>query len=192
MIEKISNAIERRYELFDIADNKNKSLYLFGTYQCIMLIINVVSMIFVGIAFGQLTHCLLYMAMFVPMRVYAGGYHASSPKKCYVYSMLCVVSAMVIIKYGFFNVIISDIIAIINGIIIFIIAPVEDSNNPFDQSEYEYYKQHTRVILVIEGIIYIVLHVLKFNLCVSCVSLSFVTLCLIMLAGRVKNYFHNK
>jgi len=191
MIERISNAIERKYEAFDIANNKSRPIYLFGTYQLIMLLLNFISMLFIGFAFGQLTYCLLYMAMFIPPRVYAGGYHASSPKKCYIYSMLCVVLAMFIIKYGILNIVICDIITMVSGIVIFIIAPVEDGNNMLDDKAYERYKLCTRVMLVLEGMIYAAFHVLHWNVCVSCISLSFGTLCLIMLTGIKKNHTHN-
>ena len=97
MLQKISYAIIKRFELFGLVNDENREIYLFGSYQLLMLLINLISMISIGILFHQTAQCLLYMALFIPLRTYAGGYHACSSRKCYVYSTLCIIAAMLII-----------------------------------------------------------------------------------------------
>ena len=41
-------------------------------------------------------------------------------------------------------------LALFAGVIIFILAPVEDSNKLLDQAEVMMYKKHTRIILILE------------------------------------------
>lgn len=187
MIEKISCAIVKKFEAFDIVNNENRDIYLFGTYQGLVLIINLISMILIGIAFGQIFECLLYMLLFIPMRSFAGGYHASSPQRCYVYSMACIVLAMLIIKFTVFNLVIYYIASIISGAVIFNLAPVEDQNKPLDKVEIIHYRVRTQVTLVIEGLFFVVSMTLNWNTGMICTTLSLVTLCLMLIAGKIKN-----
>ncbi len=187
MIQKISSAIVKRFELLGIVNNKNRDIYLFGLQQFLMLLINLISMILIGILFRQTIQCLFYMALFIPLRSYAGGYHASSSCRCYVYSMLCIVAAMLVFKMDLLNITLSSFIAVVCGIIIYFLVPVEDNNKPLDDAEITHYRFRSRVVLIIEGLLLITFTTLKWETGVVCVSLAFTTLCLMLLLGIIKN-----
>ncbi len=128
MLQKMSGAIIRKFESFGLVNNENRDIYLFGVQQFLMLVINVISMIFIGILFRQIIQCLFYMALFILLRSYSGGYHACSSRRCYVYSMLCITMTMVIIKIDLLDTVTLSCITAICGAIIFKLAPVEDCN----------------------------------------------------------------
>ena len=187
MLQKISYAIIKRFELFGLVNDENREIYLFGSYQLLMLLINLISMISIGILFHQTAQCLLYMALFIPLRTYAGGYHACSSRKCYVYSTLCIIAAMLIIKLDFLNFTTCYGVATICGVIIFRLAPVEDRNKPLDDVEIIHYRVRSQVVLIIEGRFFIVSLTLKWKTGVICTTLAFLTLCLMLVIGIVKN-----
>ena len=187
MLQKISYAIIKRFELFGLVNDENREIYLFGSYQLLMLLINLISMISIGILFHQTAQCLLYMALFIPLRTYAGGYHACSSRKCYVYSTLCIIAAMLIIKLDFLNFTTCYGVATICGVIIFRLAPVEDRNKPLDDVEIIHYRVRSQVVLIIEGMFFIVSLTLKWKTGVICTTLAFLTLCLMLVIGIVKN-----
>lgn len=187
MLQKVSCAIVKRFELFGLVNDENREIYLFGSHQLLMLLINLISMIFIGILFHQTAQCLLYMALFVPLRTFAGGYHACSSRKCYVYSMLCIVAAMLIIKLDFFNFAVYYGVAVVCGVIILRLAPVEDKNKPLDDVEIIHYRVRSQVVLVIEGLFLIVSLTLKWKTGVVCTTLAFLTLCLMLVFGTIKN-----
>lgn len=187
MLQKISYAIIKRFELFGLVNDENREIYLFGSYQLLMLLINLISMISIGILFHKTAQCLLYMALFIPLRTYAGGYHACSSRKCYVYSTLCIIAAMLIIKLDFLNFTTCYGVATICGVIIFRLAPVEDRNKPLDNVEIIHYRVRSQVVLIIEGMFFIVSLTLKWKTGVICTTLAFLTLCLMLVIGIVKN-----
>ena len=187
MLQKMSGAIVRKFELFGLVNNENRDIYLFGIQQFLMLVINVISMIFIGVLFRQTIQCLFYMALFIPLRSYAGGYHACSSRRCYVYSMLCITIAMIIIKIDLLNTVSLSCIAVICGAIIFKLAPVEDCNKPLDDVEIIHYRVRSQVVLVIEGLFLIASLTLKWEIGVTCTSLAFLTLCIMLVIGTIKN-----
>lgn len=187
MLQKVSCAIVKRFELFGFVNDENREIYLFGSHQLLMLLVNLISMIFIGILFHQTAQCLLYMALFIPLRTYAGGYHACSSRKCYVYSTLCIIAAMLIIKLDFFNFAICYGVAAVCGVIIFRLAPVEDQNKPLDDVEIIHYRVRSQVVLVIEGLFLIASLTLKWKTGVICTTLAFLTLCLMLVFGTIKN-----
>lgn len=187
MLQKISCAIVKKFELFGIVNNDNREIYLFGANQLLMLLINLISMIFIGILFHQTAQCLLYMALFIPLRSYSGGYHACSSHRCYVYSMICIAAAMLVIKLNFLNFAICYGIALVCGAIIFKLTPVEDQNKPLDDVEIIHYRVRSQVVLVIEGLFLIASLTLKWKTSVVCTTLAFLTLCLMLVFGKIKN-----
>ena len=187
MLQKISGAVVRKFELFGLVNNENRDIYLFGIQQFLMMVLNLISMIFIGVLFQQTIQCLFYMALFIPLRSYAGGYHACSSRRCYVYSMLCITIAMVIIKIDLLNTISLSCIAAICGAIIFKLAPVEDCNKPLDDVEIIHYRIRSQVVLVIEGLFLIASLTLKWETGVICTSLAFLTLCIMLMIGTIKN-----
>lgn len=187
MLHKVSCAIVKRFELFGLVNDENREIYLFGSHQLLMLLINLISMIFISILFRQTAQCLLYMALFVPLRTFAGGYHACSSRKCYVYSMLCIIVAMFIIKLNLFNFSVCYGVAVVCGAIIFRLAPVEDKNKPLDDVEIIHYRVRSQVVLVIEGLFLIASLTLKWKMGVVCATLAFLTLCLMLVFGTIKN-----
>ena len=187
MFQKASSAIVDSFENFGIVNNENREIYLFGIQQILTLLLNAISMLVIGFLFHQIFQCILYMALFIPLRSFAGGYHANSPQRCYVYSVACVTIAMIIIKLDFLNELYYYCIAVVSGILIFMLAPVEDHNKPLDDLEVEHYRLRTRVILTIEGLFFACAMVLNWKNVVLCITLAFLTLGLMLIAGKIKN-----
>lgn len=61
MLQKVSCAIVKRFELFGLVNDENREIYLFGSHQLLMLLINLISMIFIGILFHQTAQSQDYM-----------------------------------------------------------------------------------------------------------------------------------
>lgn len=71
--------------------------------------------------------------------------------------------------------------------IIFRLAPVEDQNKPLDDMEIILYRVRSQVVLVIEGLFLIACLTLKWKTGVVCITLAFLTLCLMLVFGTIKN-----
>ena len=58
MLRKISCAVVRKFELFGLVNTENRDIYLFGVQQFLMLVLNLISMVFIGVLFRQTIQCL--------------------------------------------------------------------------------------------------------------------------------------
>lgn len=187
MFNKTSSAIIKQFEAYDLVNSENREVYFFGIQQGLILLLNLTSMILIGILMHQWLQCVLYMALFIPLRSFAGGYHACSSQRCYVYSVACVAISMFITKFNLLNFTYCYCITVISGLIIFFLAPVEDHNKPFDKVEIIHYRVRTRVVLIIEGLFWIVSCNLKWKTGVICTTLALLSLSLMLILGIVKN-----
>ena len=83
MLEKLSERFTEKLVSLGIVQKEDAEIYSFGFFQLFMMLINVVTTIFLGVVFRQFWQCLLLNASYIPIRMCAGGHHASSPVKCY-------------------------------------------------------------------------------------------------------------
>lgn len=130
-----------------IINYEEKDLYYYGFKQGFLLLLNMITIITIGIIFNMIWQSVIFMVAYSILRVYAGGYHASTPFRCYLFSVAMITAVFWLIKQISWNAFICFIITTVSGIIILLIAPVEDANKPLDQDEERIFKKRTNVVL---------------------------------------------
>lgn len=113
------------------------------------MVINILSVVLIGFALGMFWECLIFLFAYIPIRSYAGGYHANTPLKCYLFSLVLVTALLLEISKASWNSTALWVVSILAGLIIFWLSPVEDSNKPLDQIEITIYRKRTYIILAI-------------------------------------------
>lgn len=86
-----------------------------------------------------------FIAFFVPLRIYSGGYHAKKSEVCFVVSVISYVVTMLIAKHNLFlyeNTIVRRV-AMVMMLVLFIFSPVENSNHPLA----DYQKRRNKIIV---------------------------------------------
>lgn len=53
----------------------------------ITVLINLISTIVIGVIAGNVFESIAFLVFYIPLRSYAGGYHASTPRRCYFISI---------------------------------------------------------------------------------------------------------
>lgn len=130
-----------------IINYEEKNLYYYGFKQGFLLLLNMITIIMIGIIFNMIWQSVIFMVAYSILRVYAGGYHASTPFNCYLFSVVMITAVLWLIKVISWNGLICFIISIVSGIIILLMAPVEDANKPLDQEEKRIFKKRTNLVL---------------------------------------------
>ena len=92
-----------------------------------------------------------------------------------------------VIKFFPLGNLICSCLSFLSGIIIFLLAPVEAEHKKLDEIEYVVYRKRSRIILVAEIIIQLLLSMIMPKRFIMCFSLSFVCLATVMIVGAVKN-----
>lgn len=159
----------------NIIDSEDSELYTYGLQQGALMFLNILTILIVGKIFGMLWQSVVFMVTYIPLRTYAGGYHARTQWGCYISSVVLIVAVLLGIRFIPWTNFIIITISIISGLIIYILSPLEDSNKPLDAAEIKVYGKRTRMILAFEFSVLILLIVLGENNVAECMLVSLLT-----------------
>lgn len=151
-------------------------------------LLNIFTMLLIGFVMKMIIPAILYTFAYIPIRVYAGGYHASTPKRCWVFSavMLFVVLGLlkcVILRYSHHLIVLS----LISCVVIIILSPVADMNKPLNETEYQIYRLRAIVILIIEMLVARFMWIINFRIEVMVLELVWCSLAFMLVLGKLKN-----
>ena len=139
-----------------IIDSSDRELYCFGINQLFLFLINAGTSIAIGIMAGMVIESIVFSAAYIPLRKFAGGYHASTAGRCYLLSIILIVCALLIIKLINFSTTETVIILLVAIVIILTKAPVESINKPLSTAERAVFRKTTIKIMFLEVILVLV------------------------------------
>ncbi len=153
----------------------------------IFIIINTITTIFIGLIFNKIFEVILFMITYIPIRVYAGGYHSRTKLGYYIFSVLMLVNICYTLKFNLLqNSSVIIILFTISSSIILYLAPVEDKNKPLDEIETKVYKKRTiRNLIIVLSILCITLILNKINI-YTCICVSLVCNNIMVILGKYK------
>lgn len=134
-------------------DDTDKCRY--GLEIFVSSLLELTSILFISIFMNNFGETVLFFAAFIPLRVYAGGYHADTQIKCYMVSLGVYglfTTLMRIVPTSCYTIIIYISIAM-SLIIVLTLAPVRHTNKTLTPQETKVYKEISVVICTIEAII---------------------------------------
>lgn len=166
---------------------EDKEIYQFGVRQIFIMTLNMLTVIAIGVITKMLSEAILFMIIFMPLRIFAGGFHSRTAIRCYVYSSLIVVAALLTIKFFPLENFICNLISLISGVFIFLSVPIDTENKKLDNLERKVYKKRARIILITEIALQILLSFILPNNYIMCFSLTFVILSVILVMGIIRN-----
>ena len=118
----------------------NYELYEYAIYILLSSAFHMATVIVLGLIFNLLTESLVFYFSFIAIRKFAGGYHAKTPVRCYLFSIIIISLILGFIKmilvldllfatYGIL------ILGFISVIIINILSPLDTKNAPLNNKE---------------------------------------------------------
>lgn len=126
------------------------SIYRYGLEVLYLSVLEILSILLLAAWVGNFFETLLYFAVFIPLRLFAGGYHANTRLGCY-FASLCV--------YGVFSVVVTFatisylwlvVLALVSLVIIWRYAPVIHKNHKISCEEFIRAKTMSRKLAMIE------------------------------------------
>ena len=157
MIQELSIKIANFMVKRSIISDSDRNLYEFAYLSLIERLISWGTIIVLGTLFDCFLGSIIFTFSFVPLRIYAGGFHAKVYWKCFLISSITFLIVIVFFK-NIYSHISTEIILFFLFISIIIIikkAPIPDPNRPLNKKEFQNYKLVTRKILLIETIMII-------------------------------------
>lgn len=150
--QKITDRLCRQ----DIIEDTDKELYVYGFNMLLTVSLNIISTIIIGLLFGMVFESIAFLVAYIPLRSYAGGYHARTPLRCYIISLLLIVLILLTLRLIRESVLALFVLSTIGTIICVTMSPVEDVNKPLDEAEIKVYRKKAMIILAAEIIILII------------------------------------
>ncbi|MEG1584998.1 MAG: accessory gene regulator B family protein, partial [Anaerovorax sp.] len=150
---------------YGIITQEDEELYAYAYRLLLSVLMSAVSFLLLGALFQRFLPTVFFIAAFPILRTFAGGIHASSYGKCYVYSLLFYALVIILCNLAVKSGKILDTFAIflLSVSIIMLLAPVEDRNKPLSSQEFKRYRRITRIILLVEVVVAFGMMLSNFN-----------------------------
>ena len=145
--------------------------------------------LYVGLIFGVFPEIAVFMAAYIPLRSFAGGYHAKTPLSCYVFSVIMLIVVSIGLKYLHLADWVYYAVLVAATLVVLVLSPVEDRNKPLAEIEQKVYKKRTMNIAAAEVMVCLALKFVGYDNLFVAVVYSFVVLSFMLVAGKVKNHW---
>ncbi|MCT4688657.1 accessory gene regulator ArgB-like protein [Vallitalea sp.] len=162
MIYEFSNKISSKLIDKKIIKEDDKEVYTYGFEIVISSLLILIGMIIIGRIFRCMLKVIVFILFFCSLRVQAGGYHAKSHLKCFIYFLLsCFLTIFIShLLLDFDKNLIIIVLALIESCIIIITyAPVDTINKPLGSSEKLTYKKKSMITVIVQSIIIIAMSI---------------------------------
>lgn len=128
----------------DEGQKDNFDLYEYAVYIILASAFHIITIIALGLCFNLLVESLVFYLSFIVIRKFAGGYHAKTPTRCYVFSVISSIIMLCLIKYAnsvgnifTYLLIIFELLCVV---LIILMSPLDTENNPLNSYEKKWYK----------------------------------------------------
>ena len=191
MFHRISVKITDKLISLKTINSVDRDIYEYGVQHILITLLNITTVIIIGIVLNAVIEAIAFITAFIPLRIFAGGFHFSTPIKCYIFSSCFVAAVLLAMRYVNISILIYCLLYCLAIVIILILSPVEDVNKPLDQVEKKVYRKRTIIVLGTEcGLILILFFFDQFILVQSMMA-SNIVLSLMIILGIIKNDFIN-
>lgn len=192
MFIRITEKVLSNMEKQNIIQSNQRSVYKYGINQMLNMLLNILTYLVIGLTFHMTLETIVFTSAYIPLRIYAGGFHAKTPFRCWITSGIMLFAVLLFMKYVTMNAFKCDIIAIVCAAFILILSPVEDKNKPLDDKEKPIYKIRSIIVLTAELLIVFLLKLFHNNSIVLCIEMVWITLFTMLTVGKLKNYLISK
>lgn len=119
------------------------------------------TLLILGYIFNCFWGCMVFLLLYLPLRIFAGGLHCSNRRNCYTLSVI--IFAVMIFTYQMAegtSSIWTDCLFYIAAAVIVIMAPVQDKNKPLEYAEARHHRRAAIKILLVEILLLLGMNIL--------------------------------
>lgn len=144
-----------------IVEIEKREIYIYGLEVILLNGGLLIAFLIISLLCGEFINFCAYLIFFLPIRIFSGGYHAETSERCFILSTIAfgasiAVSKLIPLLY------ISNtgkIIGAVSVIVILVLAPLINENNPMNQTQ----RRRNRIILCTLLFIDLVFYILSCN-----------------------------
>lgn len=159
MLNRIAVRISQFLIDNSIIKAEDAEIYEYGLELLIAEVFETFAVLIISIIIGKVLATLLFLVAFCALRMYAGGYHASSHFKCFL-TLLFVYSIFLLMIYLFNNVVVGYLTIVFTSVsegLVILMAPVDSEYKPLSDEEKQKYRKVSIFIAAAETVLVLLL-----------------------------------
>lgn len=149
MMHKIADAVAYWLVKTDAIDAEDSALYSYAMYSVMFVSIPLILSIVVGILMNMLLESILFIAPFILIRKFSGGFHLKSPTVCLFVSTGIIAAFLFGIKFVIMHEVylIPLVCMFILGILLFVKSPIDTEERKLSESETVVFGEIARIMV---------------------------------------------
>ena len=176
----------------DYINDTNIGIISYGLKRIFELLKDILITLLCSLLLGNITIGILFELVYIPLRIYAGGYHASTPQKCSYLSYGSMIGCLTIILFFPIKQFILHICMLLFTIIILIHAPVESPNKILSTKEKKVFRRNCIHISTIEILFYCIFIFLHKPIYAKTIMVSTGLIAIGIIAALIQRQNHKK
>lgn len=184
---KFAKYILEKFIIKQGVSENDKIIYLYGLTEGITIIENIIITLLIGYVYGNMIQTIIFLLSYIPLRSYAGGYHAKTEKRCFIYSILMILAIEIYFSYSFQISYAVIFLAIsMSVLLIMVYSPIESESKLLSITEKKFCKQRVYSILALEYIIILLCMFFKQNSFISGIAAALFIETILVLFGKLR------
>ena len=190
MIAKMSKKVSFYFIKKNIVEIDDRELYEYSFEALFSTVLNFCAIIIIAFLFNSVLVTSLYLVGFIPMRLIAGGYHATTHLRCFLLLICSYSLFLLVVKLAPMSIVnhMSITFVAISAGVIFVLAPVADDNKPLSAVEYKRNKARSRIMVIFYFVVLLFMIIfIKNSQIAFSVVMGLLSVALSLLAGYIGN-----
>ena len=171
-----------------IIDIEKRDECVYGAEVLLLNLSNILTALIISVLTKSMLHFAAFMLIFVPLRIFTGGYHAKTSEVCYLITTATYVLSVLCVKrfpemYSSIPALIALSVLIVPMILL---APIEHKNNPLSAYERKRNRLVSIALIAFDSLLFIALFLLS-NSAATSIMIFMAINSVIMLIGSLAN-----
>ena len=177
----------------DVLDIEQREVYIYGLEVILLNGGLLLVFLIISLLLGVMMNFWAYLIFFLPLRIFSGGYHAKTSERCFVLSTILYGISIVLTKYIplLYSSWTWKIAGIVSMLVILVITPLINENNPLTQTQQKRNKIIVYILLVLDLVFFILSIINAWMIAANEIVFIFLE-AFLLLAGKVSLYFKNE
>lgn len=182
MINYFAESVSNYFVANEIIPVEDKNIYKYGIEVTLSSVLGIFIIILLSAILGRIQDGILFLVCFIPIRVYAGGFHMNTYFTCnatFISVFLLILSVSRILAAS-----LSFSFIFISLIIIALLAPVKNKHKNLSVREKKRYRKISVITSILWAAVSIILFILNINI-IYLVSVTMFTIAISMIVEKI-------
>ena len=168
-------------------ENSKKEIYEYGSQLLLSTLGCICFILLISTILSVLPVPLLFLSVFFTLRLFAGGFHASTYGRCFILSnfvcFFCVFLSFFLNSQNEISYVVTSeiILAAVSTAIIFILAPIRHKNHPLSEARYNRNRRIARSLVLVDFSAALLAVAVGSTLCAITISVTLTAVAVMMI-----------